>query len=150
MMKNFVFSLHALLEMKEVFKDKVQAEHVAAEAALDKALETMTCLERTWEKENEQYEQIVKKGISPMDLETYSLYFEELQEMVVAAAQEVSHAQEDVSRKQEALIELFKEIKILEKLRQKQYGEYLSEVKKQENNINEDILSFNVTESVAE
>jgi len=149
-MKNFVFSLHALLEMKEVFKDKVQAEHVAAEAALDKALETMTCLERTWEKENEQYEQIVKKGISPMDLETYSLYFEELQEMVVAAAQEVSHAQEDVSRKQEALIELFKEIKILEKLRQKQYGEYLSEVKKQENNINEDILSFNVTESVAE
>lgn len=149
-MKSFVFSLHALLEMKKTFKDKMQAEHAAAEAALDKALETMACLENTWEKENGKYGEIVKDGISPLDLETYSLYFEELQQMVTVAAQEVSHAQEDVNRKQEALVELFKEIKILEKLRQKQYNEFLSEVKKQENSVSEDILSYNVTESVSE
>lgn len=147
-MKSFVFSLHALLDMKETVRDQLQAECTAAEAQLDRALNMMMCLERTWEAESEKYERKVRVGITPQDLETYSTYFAVLQEKVASAAQEVAQAQEAVSRKQTALVELFKEIKILEKLRQKQYCEYLADVEKHESSVQEDILSFQVTESV--
>lgn len=145
-MKKFVFSLYALFEMKKTQKDQLQTEYAEAEALLDQALREKAALDKVCADESERYEAKVKKGITAGDIGAHAVYFADLREKIAAAAGHAAFAQEEAARKQTALIEVFKEVKSLEKLRQKQYREYLMEGAKRETSICEDILSFQVTE----
>lgn len=148
-MKKFIFSLDVLLQIKKTLKDKLQTEHAAAAGALDKALRIKVCLDKVLMDEAENYEAKVKNGIFVGDIQAHAIYMEELQEMIAAATHDVTRAQEEVNRKQAALLEIFKEIRVLEKLRRKQYLEYLTEEKKQETNAREDMLSYHVAGKTA-
>ncbi len=149
-MKKFVFSLNSLYELKKTLKDKIQAEYAAAEAALDKALREKDILDRMFSEKSEEYEAKLKKGMIVSDIQSYINFFEELQERIRAAQAEINRAQKAADAKREELVEVFKEIEVLKKLRQKQYREYLKEEEKKEKSILEDIMSFNVTETGSE
>jgi len=144
-MKKFAFSLHVLFENKKSMKNKLQLEFAAAKAALDKALCVKVALDKIYMEESEKYEAKAKKGTTPGDMEAHVIYFEELQDMIKTAVEDINRAQEDMMCKQTALIEICKEIKVLEKLWQKQYVEYLTEEKKQAATISEEILAFHVS-----
>lgn len=143
-MKKFVFPLDALYKIKKPLKDKLQAEYSAAEATLDKACCKKKQLQNTLIDDTQKYEVKAKEGLTVGDIQDYSRFFEELHKYVQAASKEVDRAQNDVNRKRDQLIEAFKEIKILEKLREKKYGEFMLEEEKTESNVLEDILSFNI------
>ena len=148
-MKKFTFSLHALFEIKKTLKEKAQADYAAAEAALDEAICVKVALDRIFLNENDKYQKKVIKGITAGDMEAHSIYFEELREMIATAESDVTRLQETVRCRQAALVEIFKEIKVLEKLRQKQYLEYLSQQEKQDAGAREDLLAFNITGKAA-
>jgi len=149
-MKKFMFSLDSLLEIKKTLKEKAQAEYADAHAVLEKAECEKVRLDKIFEDESEKFEAKVKKGITVGDIQANMIYFDQLQVMIRNALKDVNRAQEDANRKQMILIELFKEIKVLEKLRQKQYLTYLLEEGKKETNASEDILSFNITGQTAD
>lgn len=144
-MKKFVFSLSALFDVKKTAKDKLQAEFAAAEAALAAAIRKKEGLEQTLEDKTEEYEQKARKGMTVSDIGGYTIYFEELQGLIKAAAREVDKAQKEANFKRNELIAVFKEIKVLEKLYEKQYREYMAEEVKSETKAVEDILSYNVS-----
>jgi flagellar FliJ protein len=145
-MKKFVFSLNALYEVKKTLRDKVQAEYAAAEAAYKAAVERKESLERTLDEKKEEYEIKAKKGMTVGDLQGYDNWFEELQGRIKAAGLEVERALREANHKRNELIAVFKEIKVLEKLYEKQYSEYLKELEKSETKAVEDIVSFKVTD----
>jgi len=149
-MKKFEFSMSALFEMKKTRKDELQKEFADAKAKLERALCEKVTLDQICTVESEKYEAKVKKGVTAADIEAHTIYFKELRDKMLAAANQVTYAQLEVNQKQEALVETFKEIKALEKLKEKQYRGYLLEEEQQENKIREDILVFNITKKEAD
>ena len=66
---------------------------------------------------------------------------------IKTAEKDVEKALAEANRRRRAnLIAIFKEIKVLEKLYEKQYGEYLKELGKSEAKTLEDIISFNAAD----
>lgn len=149
-MKKFVFSLGALYEVKKTLKDKIQAEYAAAEAAYKAAAEKKLELELTLDKKREDYELKAKNGMTIGNMQGYAVYFVEMQERIKAADMEAERAQKEANHKRNELISIFKEIKVLEKLYEKQYGEYLKDLEKSETKSVEDIMSYKITENCNE
>jgi flagellar FliJ protein len=146
-MKKFVFSLSALFDVKKTLRDKLQGEYAAAEAAYRAAVEKKEALEKTLDEKKEEYEVKTKKGMTVGDLQGYDAYFEEMQGRIKAAARDVEKALREANQKRSELVAVFKEIKVLEKLYEKQYNEYLKELEKSETKAVEDIVSFKVTDN---
>jgi flagellar FliJ protein len=141
-MKKFVFSLAALFEVKKTQKDKLQAEYTAAEAAYQAAVNKKAALEQTLGEKTQEYEAKAKKGMTVADLKGYVFYLQELQDRIKLAGREVEKAQREVELRRTDLIAIHKEIKVLEKLYEKQYNDYLKEIEKSETKAVEDILSY--------
>jgi flagellar protein FliJ len=145
-MKKFVFPLDSLNKVKNSKKDALQAEYSAANAILEAALQRRERLRTTLETETQGFEAKLKTGIKVGEIQAYGSFFEELQNTVRDASKEIERARKEADQKHEELIEAFKEVKILEKLREKQYLDYVDEEEKAENKVLEDILSFNIAE----
>ena len=146
-MKKFVFSLNALYDLKKTQKDRLQAEFAAAEAAYRAAVERKANLEKTLDDKKEEFEKKASNGMTVSDLHGYDAYFEELQDRIKAAGKDVDRALREVNQKRNELVAVFKEIKVLEKLYEKQYSEYMKDYEKSETKAVEDIVSFKVTDS---
>lgn len=145
-MKKFVFTLNALYEVKKTLRDKVQAEFAAAEAHYNSLLEKKRLLERTLDEKTAEYEVKAKSGMTVADMQGYIIYFEEMQDQIKTADRDVEKALREATNKRNELVSVFKEIKVLEKLYEKQYGEFLKDLDKSETKAVEDILSFKVTD----
>jgi flagellar FliJ protein len=145
--KRFVFSLNALYEVKKTHKDRLQTELAAAEAVYRAAVERKADLEITLENRKEEFEAKASSGMTVSDLKGYAVYFEEMQERIKAAGKEVDRALREVNGRRNELVTVFKEIKVLDKLYEKQYAEYLKEMEKSETKAVEDIVSYKVTDS---
>ena len=145
-MKKFTFSLSALYDVKKTQRDKLQGEHAAAAAVHRAAVERKESLEKTLHEKKEEYELKAKNGMTVSDLLGYDNYFEELQGEIKTAGMDIERALQEVNRKMNELVAVFKEIKVLEKLYEKQYSEYLKDMEKSETKAVEDIVSFKVTD----
>ncbi len=146
-MKRFAFTLAPLLKVREAAKEKLMAEYAEALAALEAANKKKNDLESRFEALTAEYEAQAFGGVKPAQMRAAKLYLEELQEEIRAAEAEVWRAQAKAESKRQELTEVHKEIKTLEKLKEKQYREYLAEAEKQEAKIREDMLAFNVAGS---
>lgn len=146
-MKKFVFSLNALYEVKKSLKDKLQAELAAAEAVYRAAVEKKENLEKTLDEKKADFEAKASNGMTVNDLQGYAIYFEDMQERIKTAGKEVDRALRDVNQRRNELVSVFKEIKVLEKLHEKQYSEYLKDLEKSETKAVEDIVSFKITDN---
>ncbi|MGI5935667.1 MAG: flagellar export protein FliJ [Oscillospiraceae bacterium] len=144
-MRKFVFSLYPLYQLKKTMKDKLLAEYSAAEAALAEKTRIRDSLENKLREERQAFEAKIRQGMTISKIKFYLPYFDELQEKIKLAQEDVIRAQMEVNRKKAELFAAHKEIKALEKLYQKQYAEYLKEEEKRENKILEDVVSFNVS-----
>ncbi len=143
-MRQFVFALESLFQVKQTIRDKLQAEYAAAQAALAEAEDEKARLDRTLAEESGRYARKARTGTTVGDFEAHAIYFEELQRMISAAGRRVDRAREEAVRRQTALVEVHKEIKVLEKLRRKRHLEHRAEEARRELGVREDILSFHL------
>lgn len=145
-MKKFQFSLSALYNVKKMQRDKLQAEFAAAEVAHRAAVEKKAALEKTLDDKQSEFEEKASGGMTVGDINGYAVYFEELQERIKAAGLDAERALREVNQKRGELVAVFKEIKVLDKLYEKQYSDFLKEFEKSEAKAVEDIVSYKVTE----
>ncbi len=138
------------MKVREAEKERLMAEYAEAEAALNAALGRKKQLENSHSVLCAEYETQAAAGVRPAEMRAVKLYLEELQARIKAAALEAGQAKLRLENKRLELTEVHKEIKALEKLREKQYREYLAEAEKQEVKIREDILAFNVAEAAGD
>jgi flagellar FliJ protein len=120
------------------------AEYAEVQTELEAANKRKDGLESSFASLTSEYESQAFGGVKPAQMRAAKLYLEELQEKIKAAEAEVRQAQVKAENKRRELTEVHKEIKTLEKLKEKQYREYKTEAEKQEAKIMEDMLAFNV------
>ena len=145
-MKKFVFQLESLLKVKKTQRETLQIEYSETKTAYGNALTKKELIEKTIDNEREQYENRAKNGMTVSEIRASSDYFDELRKHQKSAATDAERAKQVAERKHQELLVVFREIKTLEKLREKQYENYLAEEGKRDSRSVEDMLSFNISD----
>lgn len=143
-MKKFVFTLQAVQDI--ALADEKQKK--ALLRRIEERIRTLTAaLEEMYERRKDAQVQCAKdvdEGTDALRLAQYARYLESLAELIEAQKQSIALAQKERDKVVEALVKTRKEIKSLENLRERQYEEYLAEVKREEEQAIGDVVSYQV------
>ncbi|MCE5236257.1 MAG: flagellar export protein FliJ [Clostridiaceae bacterium] len=143
-MRKFVFTLQALNDI--ALSNEKQQKNLLRR--VEERLRTLReALERMLSRRDEARAQCAKdvdEGTDALRLAQYARYFESLEELIAAQRQSIALAEHEREKIVEALVAIRKEIKSFENLRERQYEEYLAEVKREEEQAIGDVVSYQV------
>jgi flagellar FliJ protein len=147
-MAKFVFKLQSVLNLRKQKEDSIKNELANAmkklEAEKRKLSELETMLEDTVREFNEK-----TKKTTVHKLIEFNEYLSLLNSRIKEQKENVNNAVQYVDKVREELVKAVKERKILEKLRERQFEEFLLEQKKLEQKTNDEIVSYNYNENSA-
>lgn len=144
-MKKFAFTLQTVFDYKLTVEKTQKADLAKAEAVLRDLYAADKKLDETFLRNSEAREsQLENKTADAQTLEAYDAFFRHLREEKKKLAVKIKNAEAVKLRCQEALIVTMKELKAYNKLRDKQYQEYLKDVAAEEEKELGDIISFSV------
>lgn len=145
-MAKFIFKLQSVLNLRKQKEDSIKNELANAtrklEAEKRKLSELETMLEDTVREFNER-----TKKTTVHELIEFNEYLSLLNSRIKTQKENVNNAAQYVDKVREELVKAVKERKILEKLRERQFEEFLLEQKKLEQKTNDEIVSYNYNEN---
>ena len=141
-MAKFVFKLQPLLNVKQQMEDNLKNELGKAIKQLEK--EKAVLAEREDEKSRciAEFNEKAGRGISVKTMRDYNVYILHLSERILLQKENVKLASNNVDKIREELLKIIKEREILEKLKEKKFAEFLEEQLKEEQKINDEIVSY--------
>jgi len=144
-MKKFVFTLRTVFDYKLTVEKTQKAALAAAEALLRELYAEDKKLDETFLRNSLAREvELRDKTADTQSLAAYDAYFLYISEEKKKLKIKIINAEAEKLRCQEALIITMKELKAYNKLRDKQYQEYLKDVAAEEEKELGDIISFSV------
>lgn len=146
-MKKFKFSLNPLLNVKKALEKTQKAQIQKNQQEIEIRENEIKLIQLEITELNQSLENELKNRVSIDDLIQYDRYLLKLKEMIDIKRAEISKLTIEKEECQKALIETMKEIKMLEKLREKQYNQYLYELEREQEKETSDFVSF-ITSSV--
>lgn len=142
-MGKFVFRMQSLLNVKIQIENSLKNELGKAVQELERQKDIL----REIELEREVYIGRVNsecvEGISVGKLREFNTYIVYLNDRSRLQKENIKKAQNNVDKYREQLIKAMQEKEMLEKLKEKKYEEYLREQLKEEQKLNDEIVSFN-------
>lgn len=148
-MKKFVFSLQVLLKVKLSLEKQQKAVLMEVQQRLYEQEAQMRRLKEQQAVMQDEYGKETKKGIRSDRLQIYGRYFDRMREDIAGQKKLIEQTQEERAQAQAVLLRTMKEIKSLNKLRERQYQEYLAEVAREEEKAIGDLVSFKVASGEA-
>jgi flagellar FliJ protein len=146
-MKKFVFTLQSWYDMQLGLEKQHKLELKNIEAELSRRQNDLLQLNSDFDKANGEYCRAVSKGLGAPRMKDFGLYFDSLKAAMVSVQMEITRLEREKEQRMQKLIHTRKEIKLLDKLRETQYAEYMENAKKQHDKFVDDLVSFNVTTS---
>lgn len=143
-MKKFVFTLQSVYDI--ALSNEKQQKNLLKRIE-ERLLALRTVLERMFEQKKEAHAQCAKdvdEGTDANRMAQYARYFESLNDKIEAQTKAVAQLEKERDKVIEALVEIRKEIKSLENLREKQLEEYREEVKREEEQAIGDVVTYQV------
>ena len=141
-MKKFVFTLQAVLDIS-ISEEKQQRMLLAQINAKLNEFENMLSAQQQIFSDCKAKEQSeIKRGISSKKLEQYSKYQDALRANINELKKLAAVTQREKQKCLDKLVQIKRKIKTLEKLREKQYQQYLAEMRKLEEKQTEDFVSY--------
>ena len=143
-MKKFVFTLQAVYDI--ALSNEKQQKNLLRRIE-ERILALRTALERMLEQKTEAYAQCAKDvdvGTDATRLSQYARYLESLSDKIEVQKKSITQLENERDKVVEALVEIRKEIKSLENLREKQLEEYRIEVKREEEQAIGDVVTYQV------
>jgi flagellar FliJ protein len=144
----FIFRLQSILSIKKQIEDGLKNDLGKAVIEYERQKEIYNKIEEEKETSVHCIKAKSQEGISVGDLQKYGKYIEFLNAKSKLQMVNVKNAQDNVDRYREKLIKASQERKIIDKLREKKYAEYLKEQFKKEQQINEEISSYKYIEGL--
>ncbi|WP_265444741.1 flagellar export protein FliJ [Acetivibrio straminisolvens] len=143
----FVFRMQTLLNLKIQIENGLKNDLGRAVQELERQKDILNRLN----KEMDEYVHSVNskswEGISVGELREYNTYISYLSNRVKLQKENIKKAQLVVDKYRDKLIKAMQERKVLEKLREKKFEEYLKDQVKEEQKLNDEIVSFNISNS---
>jgi len=145
-MAKFIFKLEAVLNVKRQQEENIKNELGKAIQRLEAEKQKLERLERNREEIIDEFNNKAKKTTVHKLIE-FNAYLSLLKSKISRQKERVNKAAMDVDKIREELVKAVQERKILEKLKEKKYDEYLIEQKKLEQKTNDEIVSYKHKES---
>ena len=146
-MKKFVFTLQAWYDMQLGLEKQHKLELKNIEAELAKKQNELLRLERNFDKANCEYCSAVSKGIGAPRMKDFGQYFDSLKAAMAVVHMDINRLEKEKELCLQKLVNTRRELKLLDKLRESQYAEYMGNVKKQQDKFVDDLVSYSVTTS---
>lgn len=147
-MGKFVFRMQTLLNVKTQMENSLKNELGKAVQELERQKNILTELLLEREEYIESVNNKSTEGIVVGKLREYNTYITYLNDKARQQKENIKLAQNNVDKYREQLIKAMKEKEMLEKLKEKKYEEYMKEQLKEEQKLNDEIISFNISSLV--
>lgn len=146
-MKQFVFTLQQWYDMQIGLEKQHKLQISAVEARITECREELRDLMRCFNKTKVEYCGAVSVGMLALRAGDYSRYFECTKMQMTAVQVQIDRLDHEKEQLLKKLVLVRREIKLLDKLREKQYQAYQDEVKKEQGKQIDDMVSYKVTVS---
>ncbi|HHV31923.1 MAG: flagellar export protein FliJ [Ruminococcaceae bacterium] len=140
-MKKFIFSLEKVLGFKQQTLDVKKNELSAMQSKLHELEQEIDDLNRKFTLYNQQMVEAMKEGLSASDISVYKMYFNVLNKKIKKLIEEKSMVLDLISHKKDEIVQVNSEISGFEKLRDKQFAEYMKQVQKSQELAIEEFVS---------
>lgn len=147
-MAKFIFKLQSVLNLRRQKEDNIKNELGIAIQRLEKEKRSLSELENTLDATVREFNEKTRKT-TVHELIEYNEYLSLLNSRIKSQKDNVNNAAQYVDKVREELVKAVKDRKILEKLKERHYEEFLLEQKKLEQKTNDEIVSYNYNESSA-
>lgn len=141
-MQRFNFRLESVLKLKTQIEDNAKNNLAQATQALERQKKYLNELESIKEETINSLNSQVDKGIPVYKVKDYNSFFALMKNKISNQKENVNNAQNDVDINREALIKAMQERKVLERLKEKKYEEFLKEQYKTEQLLIDELNSF--------
>ena len=141
-MSKFFFKLQPLLNVKQQMEDNLKNELGKALRQLEKEKAVLAGIKEEKRRHILEFNEKAGKGISVKTLRDYNVYISHLNDKILLQKEKVKIASDNVDKIREELLKIIKEREILEKLKEKKFAEFLEEQLKEEQKINDEIVSY--------
>lgn len=141
-MKKFKFSLEPLLNVKKGLEKTQKSQIQRIQQEIDIREREAEAIKWDILQLQESLEHELKGKVSAEDLIRYDRYQLKLNEDLKLKLYEIARLTEEMEEIKRALIETTKEIKMLEKLREKQFSQYLYELERDQEKEISDFVTF--------
>ncbi len=141
-MQKFGFRLESVLKLKTQMEDNAKNSLARAARELEYQKDYLGQLEQVKEDSMQTLNSSVDKGIPVYEVRNYNNFFGLMKNKINNQKVNVNNAQKDVDINREALIHAMQEKKILEKLKDKKYEEYIKEQSKAEQLLIDELNSY--------
>lgn len=147
-MAKFIFKLQSVLNLRKQKEDNIKNELGIAIQRLEQEKRRLSELENTLDATVREFNEKTRKT-TVHELIEYNEYLSLLNSRIKSQKDNVNNAAQYVDKVREELVKAVKDRKILEKLKERHYEEFLLERKKLEQKTNDEIVSYNYNESSA-
>ncbi len=141
-MKKFSFTLKALEKVKNARERQIQAELTEIRLRLSLLAQEEKGIEDRYTQTEIEYQQRLEAGVNAADIRMYAEFFSYLRDELGRIRADIEKVQGEEAACQARLVEIMRELKMLEKLKDKQYRRYLVEVQKDEDKQIDDLMTF--------
>lgn len=149
-MAKFAFKLQSLLNVKTQMEDSVKNELGKATKRLEEEKAVLRQIEGEMHNCILKFNSESAAGVRVEKLKEYSLYVSYLKEKAGGQKDHINIAREIVDNYREQLIRVMQEKEMLEKLKEAKYQEYLKDSLREEQRINDEIISFKYMNTLTE
>lgn len=147
-MAKFIFKLQSVLNLRKQKEDNIKNELGIAIQRLEQEKRRLSELENTLDATVREFNEKTRKT-TVHELIEYNEYLSLLNSRIKSQKDNINNAAQYVDKVREELVKAVKDRKILEKLKERHYEEFLLEQKKLEQKTNDEIVSYNYNESSA-
>lgn len=130
-MKRFQFSLEKMLDYKNQVLRNEKNKLAELRQKLDRLVETLNVLREEYARCNRELNEKVQEGITPQDALLRKNYLNTLNDRIKMQMQQVKLAEIRVNDQVAVVVKVSQDISTLEKLKERQYEEYLLEESKE-------------------
>lgn len=146
-MKQFVFTLQQWYDMQIGMEKQHKMQIGAVDKQIAQFKDEMNALMCRFDKAKDEYCSHLTMGMPAPRAGDYGRYFDSAKAHMAAVQAQIDRLEREKELMLQKLLRVRREIKLLDKLREKQYKAYLDEAKKEHGKFVDDMVSYRVTVS---
>lgn len=140
-MKNFKFSVQSVLDLKAKFEENEKAKLLKLKVELNALFDDLDALHKLYEINKKEYIELAAKGATPAKYSECLLYLKEIDNRISLKNSEIEKMKAKIEIQANVLKEINKEVKMLEKLKEKQLATYNHALLKENELLIDDFLA---------
>lgn len=144
-MKQFVFTLQSLYDIKLSEEKQKKIELLTIEKELQAREDELKQLAQQFEIAKCEYCEVMAVGIEAARVKQYGQFFSRLKTSMIVVKEQITAVESRKEQCVNALVELRKEKKLLDAMKEEQYAAFLKQRKKQQEALISDIVSYKTT-----